>query len=316
MQRLFFSMLAVPWIGLSGCMIQPQPEDVTPYNTNDIVRRIRCETREALRDQLIAWLQSRTKEPKALELAQTIKDRKSLAGIKLDGLSDETLRPIGIFSKSAIAYSFTFDMTYANNNTIGLGWLRTFSPNKTGTFGIGGTLDRSRNNKTTFTIADTFSELVTVVSDTYCRPADRNASPNYIYPISGKIGIEKQIWTFVDMTIFDNLAGDKGSISTPRVMSSALDFETTISGNIAPVIVLKPPTTGLTTASLTSSTTRTDKHEVTLGFALPVETANAAKIEDFNGKYVSGRGDATIIQALKAIEQFKENDAASRGFVN
>src|SRR3954471_13931335 len=40
----------------SGCSIHPVPADVTGVDTKDIVKQIRCETREAITDEIKAQL--------------------------------------------------------------------------------------------------------------------------------------------------------------------------------------------------------------------------------------------------------------------
>src|ERR1700681_1495348 len=57
--------LCVAALGLAGCAIHPLPEDVTGVDTYHIVRQIRCETREALKKELLLYLYNLAREPPA-----------------------------------------------------------------------------------------------------------------------------------------------------------------------------------------------------------------------------------------------------------
>ena len=72
---------------------------------------------------------------------------------------------------------------------------------------------------------------------------------------------------FINLTLFGNLAGDKGA---PPTLVDALEFETTISGNVSPTIIFSPIGTGLsvTDASVTGSVKRQVLHKITMGLSL------------------------------------------------
>lgn len=55
------AMLMSAGLALSSCAIHPLPEDVTGLTTNDIVRQIRCETREAARQLILEEFDLRAK---------------------------------------------------------------------------------------------------------------------------------------------------------------------------------------------------------------------------------------------------------------
>jgi hypothetical protein len=56
MSRSLFAAAICLVVSASGCAIHPLPEDVTGVSTYHIVRRIRCEARQAVIDTLVGWL--------------------------------------------------------------------------------------------------------------------------------------------------------------------------------------------------------------------------------------------------------------------
>ncbi|AEH89355.1 conserved hypothetical protein [Mesorhizobium opportunistum WSM2075] len=314
MHKICMLTVSAVSICLEGCGIRPLPQDVTKYNTSDIVRHIRCETREAIKHQLIAWLEDRGKhgDPAAIRVAQDIRDKKDPRKIIYDGLKPDTVYAIGLFAQTVVAYAFTFDMTVASNNTFGMNFLDTLHSGAKNTLGIGAGMNLSRNNIRTLTAADTFASLYTDVGNNYCDNELKEA--NYLYPITGKIGMDEQISDFVDNSIFNSLAGKDGSTSGPETEADSLDFETVVTGNINPKITLAGAS-GLTDVSYIGSITRTDKHKVIIGFSLPVGGKGSADVKEFVGKYISGSGDATMRRAYRVIDQAKQDQLLSRAIV-
>ena len=315
---------------VAGCAIHPLPEDVSGVPTGKIVQKIRCEARDGVRDKLIAWLEYRAyldddragRDIKAGDRAAELKKHPdSLATFKTDGLTLRTAVYINYFAQSVISYNFTFDMTELNNIDASADVLKPFGKNSFAS-PLNAGIDRTRQNTRTFTISDPFGRLLTLGK--YCD--DQTHDPNYLYPITGKIGIAEMIDTFVDLTLFGGLSQKGGGSSSadaslgsnianalamapspkakkssegkpaeattagPLAMGDTISFTTKLSGSAIPKVVLAPVGTGLSLAdaSLTLSASRTDVHKVIVGISVP------------DGFVPPGMGRSSLLAAVAA----------------
>ena len=101
---------------------------------------------------------------------------------------------------------------------------------------------------------------------------------NYIYPIAGRIGVDKTVLTFFQLALFGSLAPDKakpGAGGAPTIVDK-LTFTTTIDASATPgaKVIFTPVAKGFqfADASLTGLARRVDMHQVTVGLA---ESASA-----------------------------------------
>jgi hypothetical protein len=250
---------------MCGCAIRPLPEQVTGVSTDEIVKRIRCEAREAVRLKAADYLSFHTEDPAAIVLSQALAredyefDRRQFLA-----LSNQPKQALVKVGSSAIAYNFTFDMTEINNLDPSWDGLAAI-PNGTFTLGVTAGLDRTRHSIRTFTVSDTFIGLLMDMPGAYCKGRTVR-EPNYLYPIVGKIGVGEMISTFIDVSLFDNLkAGDKG----PPAVSDSIEFLTTLSLGITPSVVLSRVTNSLTTkdAMFGIVNKRQDSHKVIVGLS-------------------------------------------------
>lgn len=188
-------------------------------------------------------------------------------------------------------------MTEVNNldSTIDL-----TNPVSFGTFtsAITGGVDRTRQNIRGFTITDTFIDLVKTLDNVYCAPYAHVA--NYMYPITGKIGVDEMIDTFVDLARFDNLSNSTSG--KPPTMSDNITFTTKLSFDPTPKITLTPFKSDLSVAdaNLAGTFSRQDQHEVTIGLSLPVKTPGASQPSQL---LITATGGPTQQAAAQAIEQ-------------
>jgi hypothetical protein len=186
--------------------------------------------------------------------------------------------------------------TETNNLDPQINLVQTFTNSKF-TLGINGGLDRIRANQRQFTITDTFSKLLTKVPEQYCDGQIVHA--NYIYPIVGRIGIDKTIQSFIEMTLFASLsgAGAAAGVSAPPTMTDNLTFTTTIKSTVTPMVVFTPVTTAfrLANASLTADNNRVDRHQVTIGLA--ITKSGQAEIEPLRSYLFSANRLAPIGRA-------------------
>lgn len=289
---------------LASCAAHPAVHDLTRYYAPEIVRKVRCEARQAIADKIAVWLIDKKDDSYGVEISKKILNRK----IKLSTIEWKKLHPkdydyIDYFFPAAIAYNFTLDMTEANDSSVDLNFLAAVTkgtvsiPVKTG-------LNRARNNVQTFTIADKFGFLLKELPEWYCDPNEVEPGffsmhSNYVYPIAGKIGVDAMVDDFVDLTLFGALAGEKGE-SKPA-MAYSQEFTTKIYGNVTPKITIvssssfKDGTVGL-------SNYREDKHKIVVGFSLGV-SPQFEKEEEKVGTYVDVEGDPTTRRAKIAIDQ-------------
>jgi hypothetical protein len=100
-----------------------------------------------------------------------------------------------------------------------------------------------------------------------CAPGSE-PSPNYIYPITGTIGLAEVVTTFIDLNENQNLAPPEKA--TVPVLSDTFHFLTIISGSITPTLTLTPlnPKLDITGANAMLGGSRTDIHQVIVALSL------------------------------------------------
>jgi hypothetical protein len=288
----------------AGCAIHPVPEDVSGVNTADIVKQIRCETRDAARKIIIRELE-RLATYGDNSTAQKLLSQYTVnpelmsdfnPNLSFPGPDNTQLRNFfNLVYTSAIAYTFELTMNEENDlgttvNFLGLGQAKF-------TLGITGDANRTRENQRTFTITDKFSFLLRELNtpklngQRYC-DGHIALGPNYIYPIVGTIGLYNTVYTFFQLSIFENLAAEKakpGAGGAPT-MADQLTFTTMVDLIATPKVVFSPVKTSfqITDASLIGTLRRKDTHQVTVGLAL--EPSGTAAIASLRGYVFSGGG--------------------------
>ena len=264
-KQLWVGVLAV---SLTACAIHPLPEDVTGVPTNLIVRKIRCEARAAIKDNLLQFLEISTPD-----------DRKIAEGIRNGTIPFEKVNDamfsgysksiVPKFENSGIAYDFIFDTTETNNVDPTLDLTDIFSNHGKLTSSVAGNYDRIRQSTRNFTITDTFIKLIALEGkkpNIYCPEIIQEA--NYAYPITGTVGLDESLHQFVTMTLFDNLSSkDTG----PATMVDKLIFTTKLSLNTSPKVTLTPVGMGVHFLDFLLGVTasRNDVHTLNVAFALP-----------------------------------------------
>jgi hypothetical protein len=295
----------------SGCSIHPLPEDVTGVSTPDIVRRIRCEGREAIKTMIIDYLTAMAREHPDVELfadllAKYQNDPQSIRDFHYNLFKRPRLMKVywlvKLFYDAAVAYSFELTMTEDNNLSSEVDVIRPIV-NPKFTMAVTGGASRKRSNDRVFTTSDTFNGLLKL-PDEYCK--DHIVGPNYIYPIAGRIGLDKVMLDFINLTLFDNLGGSSssgsgtssGDVSSagktassdaktkpgPPTMSEKLTFTTTITGGVNPVATFMPIGRHfqMSGASLNGLADRTDMHQVTIGLAIaPTEVTELGSFRSY-----------------------------------
>jgi hypothetical protein len=328
---------------VSGCAIHPLPEDVTGVDTHQIVRQIRCETREAVRLRIIRWLNSLAKagHSVAQRLApQYENDPESISSFHYSVFRDypNIQATAKLFYDTGIAYNFDLQMSESNDVSAGIDLFKPWTRSNL-TVGFGAGAKRKRSNNRVFTVTDTFSHLLTKLNTEvrgrrYC---DRGiVEANYVYPISGRIGVDKVVDDFIELTLFGSLAEPKAKSTAPGAptMVDTLVFTTTLDVSANRVAIFAPLTTALhvTNVTLNASALRTDIHQVAVGLAIapsgmaaldPLRTflfstnrgaLSARPVGDrsagglYVGSRVTGGGTAAERLAVMAIDQVKSRE--------
>jgi len=286
---LMFAALAATFF-VAGCAIHPLPEDVTGVDTYHIVRRIRCEARETIRHEVLRWLNKMASfgDPLAQKIASQYESNPELISTfhydLFQGKEYVKVRSVAkLFYDTGIAYNFDLKMTENNDLSAELSFLKPLTE-PAFTLGVNASTKRQRSNNRTFTVTDTFSYLLTKLNTDvrgyrYCD--GQIVGPNYVYPIAGRIGIDKMVHDFVELTLFANLVEPKaasGGVGAPTMVDE-LTFTTTFGGSLDPVVVFTPATSAfqLTRASLTAGADRSDVHQVSVGLA--IATSGMAELE-------------------------------------
>jgi hypothetical protein len=292
--------------GLAACSIHPLPKDVTGYKTATIVRKIRCEARDAVRQASIDYLRRQGH--------QDVAEDRSLRSLDGNGANPWGLRKFDFLQRTGIVYSFALQGTETDGLTFSSDIIKpishgteTFSPS------LGNTLNR--DNLRAFTVSDTFSSLLNL-EEGHCN-FETSSGPNFEYPIVGRIGIDEMIKTFVELAV----TGEVGVSQDPSkeinlspaglpTMVDTITFTTTISAGLTPKIVLSPVGTAaqLMDASLVGTLMRVDKHQVIVGLALaptakaPVAAINAKTTALFISHSPKGT-DTGVAAAAQAVAQ-------------
>lgn len=280
-----FSVVAAGLL-LSCCAIHPVPEDVGGVSTYDIVRQIRCETREATREfvlnelkRLAANHEDQAGDPIAQRLLESYEaDPEEINNFSPDLFAGpryvEVRNVFKVIFSTGVAYTFDLTMTEDNNFGAGSNFLGAWTAS-TAALGVTGDANRTRQNERVFTLTDTLGDLLTKLNaaqrrgQRYCD--GHIVQANHVYPITGRIGVDKTADTFFNLVLFTNLSGDKGA---PPTMADKLTFTTTVDLSLTPKVTFAPVPTGFnpTDASLTALARRTDVHQVTVALAVDSKT--------------------------------------------
>jgi hypothetical protein len=269
MRHLCFAFIM--GIFLAGCTATPLPQDFSGATTLQIVRKIRCEARDAVTQYAIKYMTDKRRPEATRLIGEDIrKTPYKLAQMPLISLDKSTRDYFLRYYKTYLYYEFTLDISEGTTNGAGISLLHTFG-NGTHGLDLSASLDRSNQDTRTFRIGDTILDLM----DLYLTEDEKHyqdhctgeavAKSNRLYPITGQIGLTEFIDTFAEL--------DHGRTLKPKEnvdeFVQTMVFLTTVRGGIKPAIVLSSigGNVALTEAGIDSSVTRVDKHQVILSIA-------------------------------------------------
>ncbi|MGB3489826.1 MAG: hypothetical protein WBA62_17165 [Xanthobacteraceae bacterium] len=304
---------------LSGCAIQPLPEDYTHVPTYTIARQIRCEARQAAIDSIINYLtKDHHVDSTSRKLGEQLKwqydqNHNAIATFNTATLRGEAKQIVGLIYDIGIAYNFDLTSLETNNIDPAVNLIRPMPTNSLLSASLGGTFDRSRQSERSFTITDSVKDLLQKVREDYCTKA--LVEENIVYPITGRVGIGKVVRDFLELALFANLTGQAKDAKTvvaitgPPTFVTQLLFTTTIGAGATPKIVFSPVgqnvEVGDTSVGFTVS--RKDTHQLTVGLSLDEKGAKSIgtiRKDLFTGTFITASGTGAKQTAALAVEQF------------
>jgi hypothetical protein len=238
-----------PLLGLvfwvTGCSIHPLPEDVARSSTIEIVEKIRCEAQQAI------W--ENAQPPERVKPARP-------------NLRD--YHPFDKFKGAAIAYEFQFTITENNKNSASASFLMPLTDGKF-SLGISGGKNLQRQSDRNFVIAETFEDVISAEC------TGNTAEKHWAYPITGNVGLDEVVRTFIKLEQMTKLRGLADKIDANRIATFAdkLFFTTSFNGEVDPSVELNPGRLNslkLAKASASIGADRTDVHKVTIAMAVEI----------------------------------------------
>jgi hypothetical protein len=264
---------------LGACSIHPIPKDVTGYGTATIVRKIRCEARDAIRKVVLEILH---RDGRHNEI-QEITDEFSWRQMPLNSWEQKKLNDV---QEIGIVYDFSLQGDETDNLTFNATILDPFKSGMA-TFAPSLGNQTERNNVRAFTVTDSFASLWNLGrgkgdKDHCYFGSSASSGPNFEYPIAGRIGLDEMVQTFVRLSVAGDLVANEDlsgpfsiSPSGAPTMVDTLIFTTTVNAGLEPSVTLTPGTgVQLTNASLNGTVKRVDVHEVVIAMAVGKSTVH------------------------------------------
>lgn len=289
---------------MAGCAIHPVPEDVTGVTTYEIARQIRCETREAAKDRVLTEIRTlamgspyQAGDPVAQRLLARYDDNRedisTFSPALFPGPDYALVRAyLNTIYSTAVAYSFDLTMDETNNLGTVLDWLGPWVAKFT--LNVTADANRERSNEEVFTLTDTLGGLLMNLSAPqhgvpYCGD-QQLVEANYVYPITGNIGVAKTVKTFFELNTFTSLGSVAAGSKTGNAAQNAptytekLIFTTTIDASETPKLTFTPAgrTFQFMDASLTGLAKRVDTHKVYVALAeQPSGAVSLASLQNY-----------------------------------
>ncbi|MEA2875572.1 MAG: hypothetical protein QOF14_768 [Hyphomicrobiales bacterium] len=293
---------------LGGCSIYPQPDDVTSFESENIATIIRCQTRDAIRAEIIRQLDA--SGDKRVYGALTGTQAATWFAENPDRFLDLTwtafvpnlARLFAFYADVTVSYDFSIDSSEMNGAGVDLTFLKKLSGGSN-SLGIVAKNDRTRQVTRHFRVFDSFDTLARKMSNRYCAGVPRQI--NAIYPSTGLLRIGSLVRNFVVQNQVGNLGGEKDDFTTAQ-MADTMVFTTKFTGNFSPQFNRDGVTNVVIPSSIkvNSDNYRQDIHTIIILLQLPVDPSKLPKFDD-SGRLVAAK-DAR--KALKNMALDKEVD--------
>jgi hypothetical protein len=295
-------VFALAAAGLAGCSTRPLPEDRALLDTVGIVKKVRCEAREAVIGEFLQLLSTAQDSPdknreKTRKLGKDLineraawlsklraldhKERLALYGKPtsaedpiraglykyLKTIDPESHGLVVKYDDAVIGFDFVFDISQNEKASAGVSFLKPFFPGGSAGLGFGGSSDFLRSNRRAFGFTDSFRDLVLDVKDGDC--VGLKSGFSVAYPITGDINLRESIGTFLRLNEYSELKlGEKVPL-----FSDQIKFETNLLVSAEPSLTLSHAGLGwaANSATATFSSERKDLHQLNLAISLPAE---------------------------------------------
>lgn len=256
--------VALASFGTGGCSIRPIPENFSGLSTYNVVNRIRCEARTAIKERTVRLLDE-SKDAYAKQLALKLDENPRLfAKTSFKGLPKETRDLLDKYDGTGVAFDFTFTMAEGSGASVGLGLLDPFFRGSVAA-SLSAGASVARSNVRNFRVTDTFRGLL---NDPGLQCAGEDKPGNFAYPITGRVGVAEIVESFLDLNEVHRLQvrGDKVSL-----FADTMTFTTTLTAGANPKVVLSPVGRGpqITEAPFGFSASRSDIHSLIVSISLP-----------------------------------------------
>ena len=207
------------------------------------------------------------------------------------------------YSTLVIAYEFEFTINETNNASADATITHPFTGGGNFSLTAGAGANKMRDAVRNLKVVDAYKDIA--AAD--CSPA--SLEKNWVYPISGDIGVYEVVSTFVQLQGADNPQGTE-----VFTFADKLFFTTLFSGGVKPRVTLNalPGSTRVTSAGANLSASRQDMHNVTIvltaGEREPGARSVAARLRSAPGARVlspttNSLLSTTIIQTQVGPEQ-------------
>lgn len=272
---------------LSACATKPIPDTFASLNTYEIAQRARCEMRDALNAMVAKGLGTALRKyDKVIPSKVTPCCGQEPPAPTVE--KDRTFRPL---DELRIAYEFTFDIKENNDLT---GNLDFFDLITAGTFSLGITAEnkRERKNFRNFRIYELSKDLMGS-SEMAKMCTDIKSGVGVQYPITGEIGLEESVLTFLKLYETGIVTGPATSTQDIAILGDTIEFTTTVGGSINPSINLNGPRSNISLdkTGIGVNLLRTDKHKLSL--ALSIVPGKSARIQPDEAAKLASRGAST-----------------------
>lgn len=248
--------------GLAGCSHYPIPDDVSLFRTEDIVRYARCEMKFAIREDM-ATFGSHVKGEQLIPLewdeSRIEKEIDAAIGRLKHNKPKKTDETLVRLVRVAAVYTFDFNITEHNTTGGGAGFKMPWAANMLDV-GASAALDLTRQGLRVIGTEDTWGGLIT--NRDICKHVSPGRPINLIHPLTGSIGVEAVVKTFLDI---EKQRGAKDNFV------DTLTFTTQASGAADASVKLEPVPNQfrVVSASFGLSASRVDIHKLTISLTFP-----------------------------------------------
>ncbi|MDI1266381.1 MAG: hypothetical protein PS018_24310 [bacterium] len=276
--RLFNWLGCILAAGLGGCSLYPIVDNVSPLKTENIVLYGRCEVRSVLLDHLarrtiippeIAYVDGENNvvfQTDWYKLLQAdIKKAKEFEKSRKEPSNDQQhrWRYLARLIRVAIAYTFDFHITEHNRAGGSAGFQMPWATTNVLDVGAAGAVDLTRVGSRVFSTEDSWEDyLVGPVFKNCVDVPWEQRSRNFLYPLTGTIGVGEVVRTFIDI---EGQGGAKDNFVDTMTFTTDIGGAVDASVKIAPV----PSQFRLVSATAGIAASRVDIHKLTVSLAFP-----------------------------------------------